>query len=606
MAKQRKGEKRTKKRELKLKKQKARKVAMPAILRRDPLLAEALRRHHPLHSCLINENWQDMKMATIFVVRETPRGLVMVAFVVDLIGFGLKEVWGDYGLTPGDIDTIKSKSAENDLPLELCDLPFASSIIHGGIEWARKWGIKLSGDYKVWMRILDPLDADEIDLDLFGVDGKPLFMFDEDDDFRFEESSVDLKVLEDPLETGKDGPSREQLERIGDIKGALIEFARNPEFEEDFNMAKLEYFKEAKNPGDMEKEEWISFLDWYTLEWQSEFENTFPDRFVETHGDLMSRDVREMILGWRGVIDGIFEVKGQRSDEYHMKNLINEREYVVYPTASMADASSFEIGDFINARITPVGDFHTFSGVVAKIPCDGSDKERGDIYRLAFETQTRYPRKAFKDNDKKLKASMELLQKSYNDFIDYFGTDELIGAGWEMAQKYQDFLRYGVFEKRDPETGLSNAEKHERKLGKIYRLPPVNFPETLLEQSGVGMLFDPAQGISFLEEYDSFVDIFSNPDTHIGGLIRKREVEDVIIGYLESDSISDMPFRKMAEKFPDNFARVIEYVLNWEGFSVNMIDELMLHYKPQTFDKLPNNVAVFDSEMIRFAQLGEE
>jgi len=150
------------------------------------------------------------------------------------------------------------------------------------------------------------------------------------------------------------------------------------------------------------------------------------------------------------------------------------------------------------------------------------------------------------------------------------------------------------------------AEKHERELGKTYRLPPVNFPETLLEQSGVGMLFDPAEGISFLEEYDSFIDIFSNPDTHIGGLIRKREVEDVIMGYLESDSISDMPFRKMAERFPDNFARVIEYVLNWEGFSVNMIDELMLHYKPQTFDKLPTYVAVFDSEMIRFVRLGEE
>lgn len=606
MAKQKKGEKRTKKRKLKLKKQRARKAAIPAILRRDPLLAEALRCHHPLHSCLINENWQEKKVATIFVFRETPTGLVMVAFVVDLIGFGLKEVWGDYGLTPGDIDTIKSESAENDLSLGLCDLPFASSIIHGGIAWAKKWGIKLPRDYKVWMRILDPLDADEIDLDLFGVDGKPLFVFDEEDDFRLEESSVDLKILKDSLETGEDGPSREQLERIGDIKGVLIEFTRNPEFEEDFNMAKLEYFKEEKEPGDMEKEKWISFLDWYTLEWQSEVESTFPDRFVETHGDLMSRDVREMILGWRDVVDGIFEVKGQRSDRYHMKNLINEREYMVYPTASMTDASLFEIGNFINARITPVGDFHTFSGVVAKIPCDGSDKERGDIYRFAFKTQTRYPRKAFKDNDKRLKASMELLQKSYNDFIDYFGTDELMGAGWEMAQKYKDFLRYGVFEKRDRETGLSMAEKHERKFGETYRLPPVNFPETLLEQSGVGMLFDPAQGISFLEEYDSFVDIFSNPDTHIGGLIRKSEVEDVIIGYLESDSITDIPFRNMAERFPDNFARVIEYVLNWERFSVNMIDELMLKYKPQTFDKLPNNIAILDSEMIRFARLGEE
>ncbi|MEA1936311.1 MAG: hypothetical protein U9M96_05815 [Thermodesulfobacteriota bacterium] len=606
MAKQSKDEKRTKNKKQKLKKQRAKKAATPAILRRDPLLAEALRHHHPLHSCLINENWQDMKIATIFVVRKTPTGLVMVNFLVDLLGFGLKDVVGDYGFTLNEMDSIKSQSAEEDLPLESCDLPFASSIIHGGIAWAKKWGIKLPGDYNVWMRILDPLDTDEIDLDLFGEDGKPLFMFNEDDDFLFDEPSSDLKILKDPLDIGESGPSRKQLERIGNIKGALIEFAMSPEFKEDFNKANLEYFKEATPPEDMEKEELVSFLDWYILEWQSESEDTFPDKFVETHGALMSRDVREMILGWRNVIHGIFEVKGQRSDEYHMKNLINEREYVVYPTASMAEASSFKIGDFINARVAPIGDFHTFSGIVTKIPCDGSDKERGDIYRFAFETQTRYPRKAFKDNEEKLKASMELLQKNYNDFIDYIGTDELIGTGREMAQKYRDFLRYDVFEKRNPETGLSKAEKYEKEERKTYKLPQINFPETLLKQSGVGMLFDPAEGISFLERYDLFVDIFSNPDRYIGSFLGKRKMKDIIMDYLESDSISDMPFRKMAKRFPDNFARVMEYVLNWEGFSLDMIDELLLHYKPQTFDKIPAYVAVLDSEMIKFTYAGEK
>ncbi|MDO9529813.1 MAG: hypothetical protein Q7J27_11755 [Syntrophales bacterium] len=606
MAKQSKDEKRTKKKKQKLKNQRAKKAAMPAILRRDPLLAEALRYHHPLHSCLINENWQDMKIATIFIVRKTPTGLVMVNFLVDLLGVGLKEIGGDYGFTLNEINSFESQSAEEDFPLESCDLPFASSIIHGGIAWAKKWGIKLPGDYNVWMRILDPLDADEINLDLFGDAGKPLFMFDEDDDFLFDELLIDLKILKDLFEIGEGGPSREQLERIGDIKGALIEFAMSPEFKENFNKANLEYFKEAKNPGDMETEELVSFLDWYILEWKSEFEDTFSDRFVATHGDLMSRDVREMILGWRDVIDGIFEVKGKRPHGYHMKNLINEREYVVYPTVSMAEASSFEIGDFINARVAPIGDFHTFSGIVTKIPCDGSDKERGYIYRIALETQILHPRKAFKDNEEKLKASRDMLQKNYNNFIDYFGTDELSGTGKEIAQKYQDFLRYDVFQKRDPETGLSKAEKYEREEGKTYNLPQVNFPETLLKQSGVGMLFDPAEGISFLEGYDLFVDIFSNPDRYIGSFLRKRKMKDIIMDYLESDSISDIPFRKMAKIFPDNFERVIEYVLDWDGFSFDMIGELMRHYKPQTFDKLPTYVAVLDSEMIRFAHVGEE
>ena len=606
MAKQRKGEKRTKKKEQKLKKERAKKAAMPAILRRDPLLAEALRYHHPLHSCLINESWQDMKMATIFVVREAPTGLVMVTFLVDLTGFGLKDVWGDYGLTQGDIDTIKSKGAEDDLPLESCDLPFASSIIYGGVEWAKKWTMKLPKDYTVWMRILDPLDTDSIDLDLFGVDGKPLLVFDEEDDLLFDEFEIDLNVLKDPIKIGEDGPSRRQLERIGDIKGALVKFSSNSEFKEEFNDAKSEYLAGAKGRKDMKGADNATFMDSYVLEWESESGDTFPDRFVEAHGDLMSRDVRKMILGWRDVINGIFEIKGKGSGRYNMKNLINEREYMAYATASMEDARYFEIGDFVSARIVPVRDFHTFSGIAVKMQCDGSDKEKGDIYRTALKIQIRHPKMAFKDNEEKLKKSMELIRKDYDEFVGYFGSDELIGSGREMVQKYQDFLRYTVFDKKDPQTGLSKADKYEREHRKAYQLPRINYPETLLKESDVGMLCDPLEGTTFLEEWSLFVDIFRNPDAHIGGWRKTRKVKNFIEGYLESDSISDIPFRKMAERFPDNFARVIRYVLNWEDFSADMIDDLMRRYKPETFDKLPSHVAVLDSEMVRLAQSGEE
>jgi len=606
VAKQRKGEKRTKKKEQKLKKERAKKAAMPAILRRDPLLAEALRHHHPLHSCLINENWQSVKMATIFVVREAPTGLVMVTFLVDLTGFGLKDVWGDYGLTQGDIDTIKSKGAEDDLPLESCDLPFASSIIYGGVEWAKKWNMKLPKDYTVWMRILDPLDTDSIDLDLFGVDGKPLLVFDEEDDLLFDEFEIDLNVLKDPIKIGEDGPSRRQLERIGDIKGALVKFSSNSEFKEEFNDAKSEYLAGAKGRKDMKGADNATFMDSYVLEWESESGDTFPDRFVEAHGDLMSRDVREMILGWRNVINGIFEIKGKRSGGYNMKNLINEREYMVYATASMEDAHSLETGDFMSARIVPVRDFHTFSGIAVKMPCDGSDKERGDIYRIALKIQTRHPRMAFKDNEEKLKESMELVRKDYDEFVGYFGSDELIGSGREMVQKYQDFLRYMMFDKKDPHTSLSKAEEYEREHGKAYQLPRTNYPEPLLKQPDAGMLYDPLEGVTFLEEWSLFVDIFRNPVAHIGGWIKTRKVKNIIGGYLESDSISDIPFRKMADMFPNNFTRVIGYVLNWEDFSADMIDDLMRRYKPETFDKLPSHVAVLDSEMVRLAQSGEE
>ena len=606
MAKQKKSEKRAKKREQKLRKQKAIKAAMPAILRHNPLLAEALKHHYPLHSCLINEKWHEAKMANIFISREATSGIVIAGFLVDLLGRGLKDAWGNYGLDQDDLKRTKSKVEKDGMKLVPCELSLAGSIIHGGVEWAEKWGAKLPRDYKVWMRILDPIDTGEIDLHLFGRNGKPLFILDEDDDFFFDDSSVDLDVLKGPLDIEEGSPSRKQLERIGDIKGTLIKFSTNPEFSEELNDAKSEYFGEVKLPKDMKEEDSATFLDWYTLEWQSEFGDTFPERFVEAYGDLMSQDIQEMILGWRGVIDGIFEVMGKGSGGYHMKNLINEQEYVVYPTALVAEASQFEIGDFMSARIVPVRDFHTFSGITAKMPYDGSDKERGAIYKIALKIQTRYPGKAFKDNEEKLKKSMELIRKDYDEYVGYFGSDELIGSGREMVQRHRDFLRYTMFDKKDPQTRLSKAEKYEREHGKAYQLPQINYPETLLTQPDVGMLCDPFEGATFLEEWSLFIDIFRDPDAYIVDWMKKRKAKDVIMGYLESDSVSDIPFRRMAERFPDNFTRVIGYTLEWEGFSVDMIDDLMRYYKAETFDKIPTHVAVLDSEMIRLAYFGED
>ncbi|MEA1946351.1 MAG: hypothetical protein U9N83_03495, partial [Thermodesulfobacteriota bacterium] len=559
----------------------------------------ALDHRHPLVSCLINGGWDEGRMANILIVREAPTGLVLSAFLVDLAGLGLKDTWGNYGLSKADIQKTKSKAAASGIHMIPCDLSLASSIVYGGVAWAKKWRFKLPPEYKIWLRLLEPVDQKEIDPELFGENGRPFLILDEDELDIFDDEVFDHQILQTNLETEKDGLSRKTLTRIGDIKAALINFSRRSEFREEFEAALKKQFGKPQRPDS--EDEWITFQDWFTLEYELEDGETIPRRFVEHYQDLMSDDVRRLILGWENVIKGIFEIKARTKNSLRMKNLVNEREYKVFPTASM-DNFKVKPGAFMVARIVPSKGFHVFSGGAMTIGSEENEEQRASVYRSAIDMQMKNPRLAFKDNEEKLRKSLKSVRKHYEDFANYFGTDEIFGTGKEILPKYQEFFNYLVFEKKGPKNSQPAALSYEKSTGETYQLPKMDLPESVLQSKDVGMLCDPVEGISFLIDYRQFIDVFRYPEQHLG----KEETEDLVLGYLESDSISDVPFRRVARKFPHNFNKVISYYRDQESCFSDHIDDLMMEFKPETFDKLPGIVAVLDSEMSRLSRMAKE
>ncbi|MBW2670058.1 MAG: hypothetical protein JRD87_09285 [Deltaproteobacteria bacterium] len=589
MAKKTKKQKHTQKRKEMRRRQKARQQSLPKILRQDPLLREALNFHHPLKECLINKNWKAQRIATVFFIREGPTGFVFTCFLVDLAGFGLKDAWGNYGLIQNDIEELKSKAAAEEHPLISCDPMLAETIVYTGIEWARKWQFKLPREYGIWLRLLAPLDPSKIDLDLFGENGKPLLILDEDDPDRLGEQALDTQILQQRIPVEKDGLSQATLALIGDVKGVLIGYSRRSELEEDFEAALQERFGKRKRP--KAEDEWIAFQDWFVLQCQLDSGGTVIERFIEQYQGEISDDIRQLVFGWKQVIEGLFEIKDITGRCWRLKNLINECEYRVYPTVDM-DGFRVNAGDFFAARIVPVRGFHTFSGAASLIEPDGSDEHRAKVYQTAAEIQMKYPERAFQDNQEKLQKSLQAAREQYEDFVQYFGSDEVFGTGKEIMQNYQDFFDYRIYEKKNPNTGLTLAQSYADDTGKVYQPPQVQLPRNVIRSPDVGMLCDPVEGPSFLIDYRQFIDVFEYPEQQLGC----RGAEDLVLGYLESDTISDVPFRRVAQKFPDNFKQVISHYGNQEGFFSSRIDDLMLEFKPDTVDKLPGIVVILDNE----------
>jgi hypothetical protein len=578
-----------KRRAKKQKQANAKNRSIPKILQRDPGLREALNYRHPLVECLINKGWQEHGMAIVVIVRSAPIGCVYSCFLVDVLGVGLKDIMGDYGTNEKEIREHEFLKDLQGGDLVVCNYELASNLVYGGLQWARKWKFKLPKDYKVWMRLLGPRNEDQIDFSHFGKDGKPLLIVPEDDFEIIMDTDFDSSILRDPIATENKGIPENTLNRLGDIKSTLINFSRGPEFKEDFEMACKARFGKKKRPKD--EGEWINFQDWFVLECVLMSGETIIDRFLETYQDEMSRGVRELINGWEQIIEGLFEIKDRIENGYLLKNLINEREYSVYSTNISEPLDNVHGGDFLIGRIVPALGFNVFSGSLAHV--DGNDRARNEMYQMAARIQTENPARALADNPEKLKKSREAVQRQYNDFIRCFGKDEVIGTGKEIRQYYQDFFDYQIFELQDPDTGLTKAEEFEKMTGKSYKPPKPKFPHELLRNKDVAMLCDPVESLTFLEDYGLFIKIFTDPDKHL----RTPYAEDVVMGYLESGTISDVPFRRVAKRYPENFKTVINYYAGQEGFVADNLEDLMQKFKPESYDKLPSIVVVMDQKI---------
>lgn len=586
------------KRKARKKKQaRARQQGIPKMLQQNPVLREALNYRHPLVTCRINTDWQEHGMAIVFVARRAPTGMVFSGFLVDVLGFGLKDVMGDYGVSDNDLGEYEFLEGVYGTDLIDCDYDLVSDLVYGGLVWARKWQFKLPRDYKIWMRLLEPRNLETIDLDRFGKDGEPLIIVPEDDIDDFEDEIIDLETLRDPLFSPEPEPTTDILRRIGDIKAALISYMGRFEFKDDLDAEARNRFGKKGQP--KEEDEWINFLDWFLLECRLSSGENIADLFLDRFQSDIHPDVYNMLEDWKKVFHGLFEVKAKVANGYRLRNLINEVDYTAYISNVSEPLLELQPGDFLSSRIVPACGFHVFSGILAGFPLKGDPKIKQKMYQAAARMQTQNPALALMDNPKKLAKSRESVRKAYADFIEYFGKAEIFGTGKEIQKRFREFFHYQNFDKQDPDTGFSKAEEYSHRTGKKYRLPKLKLPRSLLRCKDVGMLCDPEESVTFLEDYRYFLDVFTNPEEYLG----IPDATEVVLGYLESDTISDVPFRRVAERYPENFKKVIDYYAEREGFKAGGIEDLMMQFKPESYDKLPSIVVVMDPEIATAGKL---
>ena|GEM_PF-6657051 len=278
--------------------------------------------------------------------------------------------------------------------------------------------------------------------------------------------------------------------------------------------------KYAKNH-DVREDVMANGIDWLIHCYHFQKGDTLIDRFIKKHCALSELEI-QILEGWKNSFEGIFEVKATEVDAVRLFNLIDEMEYTAASIMGPEALSRLKNGDLIMSRLILLDDIYLFSGNMYLLPPD----DKKNLQELAS--------KIVQSNlSVKHDEAWGIQNKYRNSFITYFGDDLLILPGHKLDETFNNFNHYHM----------------------PTNIPKMQFPDALTCNKTVGLIFDEKEGLNFYPDFASFMAPFNDPK-----LLEAEEYREVIMGYLESDSISTLPFQKMVDKHPEN-SRIVFAVL---------------------------------------------
>jgi hypothetical protein len=316
--------------------------------------------------------------------------------------------------------------------------------------------------------------------------------------------------------------------------------------------------------------------------------------FVEQHPELSEED-RATLLGWRDIVEGVFEVERRDGDAVIATNLIDDLTYRLHSNTGPAIFDRTPPGAFIMTRIAPLADEWMLSGMSSLYPAEYRD----EIYRLAASAAQKSPRLVFR-NPETLARGWELQRKERALFIDFFGSDLVVVPGHEANDRVRAFRDFQMHEARDSD-GKSPADRWREQYGTEPAELDFSLPPALTEAETVGMIYDEEDGMSFWPDLGLLDEAFANPDLVATGKHR-REVLD----YLSSPGISPVPLRRLAERDPARASRVFAQVLKRPAFSWERDgDALFRERKPSYFERPPIPSIIPISDRLTRATVGQ-
>ncbi|MFJ5034220.1 hypothetical protein ACIQB5_40595 [Streptomyces sp. NPDC088560] len=341
------------------------------------------------------------------------------------------------------------------------------------------------------------------------------------------------------------------IERSAELKGQLVAFGQSARFDRWLTPLLLE----AAGPErQLDEGEAIRIIDHFILRYRLPDGSTVVDRFVAGHKDLTAAD-REMLLGWRDPVEGIFEIQRKEGGAVVLLNLVDDLEYRTYSNVGRAAFRGVSKGSFLHTCLVPVhsaGEAWLVSGAMSGYPRSSAT----EIAQVALQLATSRPELVFR-NPRKVEQGWQAMREDRAAFVEVCGGDELVLSPAEAEDLLNAYYRH-----RQDSALAGHPDRVQGRRLPGRDLPFFELPPELAGSDTIGVIYDQVDGLNFYADYGVLRELFADP-----ALAGRRQYQDLLRIYLREESIGPLPIRRLAAAHPETADAVFRKLLRKPGFT---------------------------------------
>ncbi|MEH2205757.1 MAG: hypothetical protein V7K53_17045 [Nostoc sp.] len=405
------------------------------------------------------------------------------------------------------------------------------------------------------------------------------------------------------------------LERSHELKQALVDFILDAEGE--LAQALETYAAEQLRRGSGDNTQQDLTIDSFLTAGKVGDKSPL-ELFIESHPDLAESD-RSLINSWHQTFIGLFAITNILPDGFELTNWLTDKRYIVKPnnTQILQAISRLKVGEILLTRISPVTDsYWMFSGPYTIMGKLGKPKLAVAIGNF----KENYKSNLYSDAPDLLEEAWQSVEKYHQQFVDFFGTDEITLSGYELNKKiaeFQEVITEKTFAAAGIDTSKSLAEVAEAAgigdeeikaaaqefgadsnvVSEMFNsksskskmvMPKVDLPAELKKAEQVTALSHPRWGQMFLPTYSKVQAILSAEDWQ-----SVQGAEKLVRYYLEDKSINAFVWHRLAQQYPTQLENVLQTFLQRPEFRLESdLDTLLQEFHKPIEPELPDIASV--------------
>lgn len=357
------------------------------------------------------------------------------------------------------------------------------------------------------------------------------------------------------------------VEASGDLKRALVAFGRQPRFGREFTRAAQAQGFDPNMADDLEA---INFTDFFVLQHRLADGRTVVERFLDSRRGL-PEDQRQAMLAWRDVVEGVFEVDRRDGEALLATNLIDELNYRIRSNIGPDMFRKMRRGSFLIARLLPVGDQWLISGTCNLVAA----RDKDSAFRYAASAARRNPRLVFR-NPAFLERAWELQRAEHERFIRFFGSDLIVLPGDQVDKRLHEFHQF-----THQEIEQATPRRRRPRASSPPRID-LDLDPDMRASDSVALIYDETDGMNFFADFGQISAVYADPT-----LLRQQRHRQQLLDYLRDDSVTPLPFRRLAERHPDTVNTLFAKLLRKPGFDWQRDGETLMRQRKAAYFAAP-------------------